>query len=231
MTIDGNRNGRVFDHTGTGTLRIRHLSIANGRTASDIPEGGCIQSRGDLELIRSRVHHCTAIYTGALDPRVAGGGVFAWRDVLLSYSAVFSNSVPEGPGGGIGAGGHVVVYRSQVYGNTSGSDGGGIWAQSAQVAYSLIHGNVGGFGGGLHVLGSTAPEEPASLEINKSTLSANSAFSSGGGLYAGGYSVVVIFDSSIVDNVSDSFAAASLSYRARIYKSTIAYNRNETSSK
>ena len=230
MTIDGNRNGRVFDHTGTGTLRIRHLSIANGRTASNIPEGGCIQSRGDLELIRSRVHHCTAIYTGSLDPRAAGGGVFAWRDVLVSYSAVFSNSVPVGTGGGIGAGRRAVVYRSQVYGNSSGSGGGGIWAESAQVVYSLIHGNTGSFGGGIHVRGSIAPEEPTMLEINKSTLSANSAFFSGGGLYAGGYTVVVIFDSSIMDNSSNAFPAAVISYRARIYNSTIAYNRSETSS-
>ena len=31
LTIDGNRNDRVFLHTGTGTLRIDHVSVANGQ--------------------------------------------------------------------------------------------------------------------------------------------------------------------------------------------------------
>jgi hypothetical protein len=229
LTIDGNRNGRVFDHTGTGTLHIRHVSIANGRTASNVPYGGCIQSRGDIELIRARVHHCTALYTGSLDPQVVGGGVFALRDVLVSYSAVFSNSVPEGPGGGIGAGGNVVLYRSQVYGNT-GIEGAGVWAKSAQVVYSLIHGNTGGVGAGLHVFGGTNVNDTTRLEINKSTLSANSSYSTGGGLYVGGFTVAVIVDSSIVDNIASSFAAADFSYRTRIFNSTLAYNRNETNS-
>jgi hypothetical protein len=229
LTIDGNRNGRVFDHTGIGTLRIRHLSIANGRTASNVPYGGCIQSLGDIELIRARVHHCTALYTGSLDPQVVGGGVFALRDVLLSYSAVFSNSVPEGPGGGVGAGGNVVLYRSQVYGNT-GIEGAGVWGKSAQVVYSLIHGNTGGMGAGLHVFGGTDVNDTTVLEINKSTLSANSSYTTGGGLYAGGFTVAVIVDSSIVDNIASSFAAANFSYRTRIFNSTLAYNRNETNS-
>jgi hypothetical protein len=230
LTIDGNRNGRVFDHTGTGTLRVRHLSIANGRTASNVPYGGCIQSLGTVELIRARLHHCTALYTGSLDPQVVGGGLFALRDVLLSYSAVFSNSVPEGPGGGVGAGGNVVLYRSQVYANSAGSDGGGIWAKSARVVYSLIHGNSGGFGGGLHVFGGTNVDDTTVLEINKSTLAANSSYTSGGGLHSGGFTVAVIVDSSIVDNTASSFAAADFSYRTRIFNSTLAYNRNETNS-
>ena len=229
LTIDGNRNGRVFDHTGTGTLRIRHVSVANGRTASNVPYGGCIQSRGDIELIRARVHHCEAIYTGSLDPQVVGGGVFALRDVLLSYSAVFSNSVPEGPGGGVGAGGHVVLYRSQVYGNT-GIEGAGVWAKSAQVVYSLIHGNAGGVGAGLHVFGGSNVDDTTVLEINKSTLSANASYTSAGGLHVGGFTVAVIVDSSIVDNTASAYAAADFSYRTRIFNSTLAYNRSQTNS-
>src|SRR5688572_1256572 len=46
LTIDGNRADRVFLHTGTGTLRIDHVSVANGQRIADqenqISEfGGC----------------------------------------------------------------------------------------------------------------------------------------------------------------------------------------------
>lgn len=224
LTIDGNRAGRVFNHTGTGTLRIRHLSIAHGRTASNIPEGGCIQSFGSVEMVRTRLHHCTALYTGSLDPRGAGGGLYAYGNVLFAYSAAFSNNVPEGPGGAIGAGDTVVLYRSQVYGNT-GSDGGGVAAPRIKAVYSLIHGNTAWHGGGLYSEG-LSDDDPI-IEINKSTVSANRSNGGGGGFWASGWTRVLITDSSIVDNVAlDSSAGRTLG-GARIFNSTLAYNREE----
>lgn len=224
LTIDGNRAGRVFNHTGTGTLHIRHVSIAYGRTASNIPEGGCIQSFGNVEMVRTRLHHCTALYTGSLDPRVAGGGLYAYGDVLFAYSAAFSNQVPDGPGGAIGAGGTVVLDRSQVYGNT-GYDGGGVAAPRIKAVYSLIHGNTAWYGGGLYSDGLS--DDAPIIDINKSTVSANRSHGSGGGFWASGWTRVLITDSSIVDNVALD-ASAGFSYGGmRMFNSTVAYNREE----
>ena len=60
LTIDGNRVDRVFAHSGTGRLFIDRVSIANGNReeGGGFITGGCIDSDGTVELLRSRVHHC-----------------------------------------------------------------------------------------------------------------------------------------------------------------------------
>ena len=104
LTIDGNRNARVFVHTGAGTLRLRRVSIANGYLFGSYIFGGCIYSQGGVELIGSRVHHCELRASGGLKPLGFGGGILA-RRVLLSYSSAdptslkAGSSAPAGPCG------------------------------------------------------------------------------------------------------------------------------------
>ena len=55
----------MFAHSGTGTLGLRAVD-RNGRyhpiatSDYDFAPGGCIYSAGTVDLIGSRVHHCTA---------------------------------------------------------------------------------------------------------------------------------------------------------------------------
>lgn len=198
LTIDGANATQMFWHSGTGTLRIERLSIANGYHASNDVRGACVHSDGRVELIRSRVFRCTGIARNALEPFATGGGVFA-REVLVSRSAVFGNSVTHS-GGGILAS-RVTLYRSQVYDNQA-TDGGGILAGEVIATYSLIHGNrTGGDGAGISA---------ATLTINKSTISSNvSQYGNGGGIYSSGTTRRrLIIDSTISGNSATGASAA-----------------------
>lgn len=240
LTIDGNRNDRVFLHTGTGTLRIDHVSVANGQRVV-IPEvsgseyGGCIYSDGNVALHQAWVHSCRALQEGFLDsPLTFGGGISAEGDVTLTWSAVFDNQALEnGTGGGIYSKGRVTLYHSQVYQNR-GYVGGGITAErGASVTHSRIYRNRAAVGAaGLYVLSN---EVPSDLLINKSTLSNNvlddlwrgTIRGRGGGFgiggqYPGGRHAIV--DSTISNNSAHSNSAGYSDGTLDVYNSTIAYN-------
>ena len=240
LTIDGNRNDRVFLHTGTGTLRIDHVSVANGQRVV-IPDvsgseyGGCIYSDGNVALHQAWVHSCRALQTGFLDsPLTFGGGISAEGDVRLTWSAVFDNQALEnGTGGGIYAKGRVWLHHSQVYQNR-GYVGGGIMAErGASVTYSRIYRNRAAVGAaGLYV---RSNEVSSDLLINKSTLSNNvledlwrgTIGGRGGGFgiggqYTGGRHTIV--DSTISNNRAHDNSAGYSDGTLDVYNSTIAYN-------
>jgi hypothetical protein len=234
LTIDGNRNDRVFWHSGTGRLRIEHLSIAYGNRdlVSDFDTGGCIRSEGSVELFRSRVHHCSVHTPGFLESSSAGGGVSAANHVLVSWSAVFSNSAMDnGFGGGVSGRG-VTVYRSQFYDNFA-HEGGAIGAfgqfpedEALTVTYSLIHGNrASNTGAGIYV-------GRGSFTLNKSTVSANitdnteerSSIIGVGAIHGSGDGRRLIVDSTISGNHGYTSSAAFFDGEVSIYNSTIAFN-------
>ena len=240
LTIDGNRADRVFLHTGTGTLRISHVSVANGQRVV-IPDvsgseyGGCIYSDGNVALHQAWVRSCRALQEGFLDsPLTFGGGISAEGGVTLTWSAVFDNQALEnGTGGGIYAKGRVTLYHSQVYQNVA-YVGGGITAErGASVTYSRIYRNRAAVGAaGLYV---SSNEVPSDLLINKSTLSNNvledrwrgTVGNRGGGFgvggrYTGGRHTIV--DSTISNNRAHSNSAGYSVGTLDIYNSTIVYN-------
>lgn len=241
LTIDGNRNDRVFLHTGTGTLRIDHVSVANGQRVvnpddgSGSQYGGCIYSDGNVALHQAWVHSCRALQQGFLDsPLTFGGGISAEGDVMLSWSAVFDNQALEnGTGGGIYAKGRVWLHHSQVYQN-QGYVGGGITAErGASVTYSRIYRNRAAVGAaGLYVRSNQVPSD---LLINKSTLSNNvledlwrgTIGGKGGGFgvagqYPGGRHTII--DSTISNNGAHTNGAGYSDGTLDVYNSTIAYN-------
>ena len=233
LTIDGNRSGRVFDHSGTGTLRFRRVSITNGYLTGTEVWGGCIHSLGGVELIGSRLHHCVLQAHGGLAPYALGGGVYAPR-VLLSHSSAYANVAGVDENGSEGGGGavsavEVVLHHSQVHGNRAVEGGGVYGGGSVTATSSLIHDNeADGAGGGIFVSANT-------LTLNKSTVSANRAIV-GGGIYAGRADGVTIIESTVSDNVALQFGAASLPFagptndiNSRIFNSTIVFNREEPS--
>jgi hypothetical protein len=232
LTIDGNRAGRVFAHRGAGILRVKRLSITNGRhealSVKEVAKGGCIYSDGAVELIGSQVHHCAAVQDMTVqEANAQGGGVFAQRLVRLSYSRVFANTAGiYGLGGGVG-GGDIVLQQSQVYGNRVDGEGGGVVAYGrAEVVHSVVRDNQATYGGGIYGFGR--------LTVRKSTISGNRAvprdflggvFSSGGGIYANnpqGRSTVI--DSTISGNSAHDESAALFMGDAAIYNSTVTAN-------
>lgn len=230
LTIDGNQADRVFAHTGAGTLRIKRLSIANGR--HEIPgkegfaAGGCIHSNAAVELSGAQVHHCTAYIAGFWDSQAHGGGVYAAQLVRLSYSRVFANTAGEyGFGGGV-AGSVVVLHRSQVYGNSVEGQGGGVLAYShAELVHSTVHDNQAHEGAGIYA---------AEVTVRNSTVSGNRAvlreflgghWPTGGGIHArNGAGQSTISNSTISGNSADYSSAAYFAGDAAIYNSTITAN-------
>lgn len=216
LIIDGANAAQMFWHSGTGTLRIERLSIANGFHASNDVRGACVHSDGRVELIRARVFRCTGHARNALEPFANGGGIYA-RDVLLSRSAVFGNFVTHS-GGGIAAS-RVTLYRSQVYDNDA-TDGGGVLAGEVIATYSLIHGNrASSNGAGISATTAT---------LNKSTVSNNvSRFGNGGGLFGTNAGRWLIIDSTISGNSATGASAAYLSASpTTIINSTIVMNHD-----
>ncbi|BDU16701.1 choice-of-anchor Q domain-containing protein [Lysobacter auxotrophicus] len=221
ILLDANTRGRAIRHTGTGTLRVYRMTVANGRYASAFADGGCITSAGAVELISSRIHHCQAIATDGLEPWGIGGAVHA-VDVLLAHTSAYANLADGGTGGAVHGWGHVNLYYSQVTGN-SAYEAGGVQGHSVAVTYSSIRNNLATRGGGLRVLGRDAV--PMSLLVNKSTIAQNRATTSGGGIEVGGVTYgVLIVDSTLADNIADSTPGAWLPAGARIHNSTIAGN-------
>ena len=215
LTVSAGESGRVFAHTGSGTLRVERLSVAYGRYRAVEAYGGCIRSAGGVELIRSRVHHCRALRGGTLEPDAAGGGVLAGR-VLVSDSIV-SDSVAEGSGGGV-YGGDITIERSRI-GNNEGWDGGGIYAyRSMTVTDSLIHNNRAGDGGGLHGPGGVSF---ARMLVRNSTISANWASGSGGGIYSSPGAKII---NSTISGNSGYYNAAYLLPGTQVVGTTIAFN-------
>jgi hypothetical protein len=241
LTIDGNRNDRVFLHTGTGTLRIDHVSVANGqRQVLDpdlgIPEyGGCIYSGGNVALHQAWVHSCRALQQGFLEaPPTFGGGISAEGDVHLTWSAVFDNQAVENSyGGGIYAKGRVTLHHSQVYQNTSYLAGGIMAERGVSVTYSRIYRNRAAYGAGLYV--SSSFGLPSDVLINKSTISNNVAidlwrfdYGGAGGFRFSGEGRHTIIDSTISNNRAHSASAGSSAGTLDVYNSTIAYNAEIT---
>lgn len=122
MTIDGNLNGRVLRHDGTGWLHIENLTIARGHLIGPSrAEGGCVRSAGSVELDCVRVNGCIAEPVGGAPGEgiSAGGGLSAVGDIVVSNSAVHDNQARDrGLGGGLRTeSGHVKLLHSQVVRN------------------------------------------------------------------------------------------------------------------
>jgi hypothetical protein len=93
LTIDGDHAGRVFYHTGGGTLGISDVTITNGKYvdvgAGTHHGGGCIFSSKNVLLIRSVVSHCLLDAAGAAD--TSGAGIYTSGYLSLFDSSVLDN--------------------------------------------------------------------------------------------------------------------------------------------
>jgi hypothetical protein len=113
---------RVLNHTGAGTITLSGFTIEYGyyyRTTAGGAQGGCITSRGTVELDSMTVRYCSI--SGQI---TKGGGVFSLGVTRLSNSLVSENSAstPDGIeglafGGGIYALGGFQSINSVISSN------------------------------------------------------------------------------------------------------------------
>jgi hypothetical protein len=212
LTVSGAFKGRVFNHTGTGTLAISDLSLAEGYVVNSagFALGGCIASSGYLKLLHASLSGCSAV----TDTGVAiAGGAYASTGLYLLHSNVSGNVAQArttgfSKGGGGYSRGALFVGESTVATNsakaTEGSHasvGGLLIAGSAFINASTISGNASdGYFGGLKFYNERDYAGNIVTVLN-STISGNSAGTQQGGIYANA-GEVDIYNSTIAFNTA-----------------------------
>jgi hypothetical protein len=198
LTIDGNNQDRVINHTGRGTLQISDLTFAHGYYSIDgiYALGGCLRSNSTAHLSGVTLASCKA--SGSTGAR--GGGVYA-KTLSMTRGTVTGNTIVGNScsGGGIFVHDDLDLRDSLITNNLVNSvcqfgSGGGITVPtpgSAYVGGSTIAMNQASEGGGLVLVG------PA--QIVNSTISGNTAVHLGG-VAVGARSLVA--NSTIVFNTS-----------------------------
>lgn len=208
FTIAGS-NHRVFNHRGTGTLKLQRLGIELGKYTSGPRArslGGCIYSKGTVDLEYSSVEACKVTGNSTHSYNSSGGGIYAATSVVLNHSTISDNSVRDPQ----------INYQA---------NGGGAAAPVITAAYSTISGNsAGGYGGGLFV---AAGSNQASL-LKQCTISGNTSHRGGG---VSTRASVTILESTISGNSVTNYGSGMFvdGAPALIYNSTIAFNHSSVS--
>ena len=230
LTLSGNKSGRVFSHSGLGTLTLANLTLQDGWLITTSARGGGVYSKGSIALDHVHVSDCLTVATGPYAS--AGGAIAAGQRISLTDSIVSGNTafgdpaLGEAIGGGLAAFNYarvnlpsVVAVRSSISGNRAnsyGAAGGGIFAEggivldsstvddnssvSPQIASAANH------GGGIAVAAGFA--SPVSFVVN-STISGNSTSGKAGGAYFGAQTQVL--NSTIAFNSAASCGGAAVS--------------------
>lgn len=248
LTIDGSslaqgtyyNYSNILYHTGTGTLIVSHLAVSGGHQKHRAIDslGGCIYSKGDVELQFVTVSSCTSYSEYDFGK---GGAVYAKGKLNLDHTTITGSSATGGfyaRGGGVYARGNLTMTDSTVSGNSASSfgkaRGGGAYAGTDLTATRSIVSNNSAtstgsnvFGGGVNVRGSTNLQFSI-VSGNALTPGAGHSSSGGGAFVAGDFLAAY---STISDNraYGSGFGAGlSLEGAARtLMSSTISGNYSE----
>jgi hypothetical protein len=150
FSVSGNYNSSVFRHNGTGTLRLRGMTIEQGQHRAEMANGGCVFSAGNVDGNDIHVRHCGAY--ARLD--ALGGGIYAAGNITLFYSAVYDNGAKGRSSGGGGlmlgtivpgtgefVGGDLRMHRTRLLRNVAASGGALRAFGSVNITYSSISDN------------------------------------------------------------------------------------------
>jgi predicted outer membrane repeat protein len=185
VTVSGLNRDRVFDVRTAGEVDFNNLTIANGRAptadTAGSGNGGGIYAAGPGATVV--LTHCTVAGNFATGDG-SGGGIYVNGSVmLLGGTTVRDNSAPN-HGGGAYAAGSFAATNSALTGNRA-RDGGGLYEAGAGATVVLGNSTVvhnlasGGNGGGIW-----APSDVSVRGVGVASVSYNTAFGKGGGIYA-----------------------------------------------
>jgi predicted outer membrane repeat protein len=171
LAIDGDDSWRVLDIIAT-SVTLSDLTVQHG----NVPDTGAgIRSTGALILTNVDVLSNTAL--------TSGGGLYVSNDLLLRGGLIQNNRGIGGIGGGLRSCCQVAITGTQFVSNTSGNDGGAVYALgTVTLTNTLFQDNhcTGGLcdGGGMFSFSMT--------DISNSQFISNTAQDQGGGLAAPG---------------------------------------------
>ncbi|MGD1903076.1 MAG: DUF4347 domain-containing protein, partial [Geitlerinemataceae cyanobacterium] len=223
LTDFADKGGGIFNE---GDLRLTDATVT-GNTAREGIGGGVMTQSGSLEVVDSTISGNTTEGGGA------GGGIGSFDSTVTIKESTISNNTSYGSGGGITAertapgSSSLTIENSTISGNRltslSFAKGGGVYSfgMPMTIVDSTISDNTARSGAGVSVYSG------ASLVLEKSQVSANTASGDGGGIEALQSSGVTIRSSNISGNTSV-FAGAGLSIQespATIESSSISGNQ------
>jgi predicted outer membrane repeat protein len=178
-----------------GTLRLVRSTLAASKTTAD---GGGIWSSGTVMVEESSVAQNTS--------KAQGGGIATSGGSLLVHDSTIGGNTSVGVGAGIllANGATLDLARSTLSGNSATAAGGGIAlasAGTAQIRNVTLSGNKGvgganGRGGGVAIVQTPT----ATVTINNSTITKNTAGDRGGGIYSPGDGTIEVSNSILAGN-------------------------------
>lgn len=194
--VSGANEYRVFAVFEGRTVVIEDLTIAEGNAGQD-ENGGGITSRGDLTLRRVTVRDNQATRGGG----ISAGGVLTLDTVEVKNNRALTWINRDGIGGGILVAGNVNARSVARFTNVAITNnhatvyGGGIYVDMSSLTLenSIVEENEAWVGGGIFISSWDTP----SLSLFNSTVSKNRA-NNGGGIYSAG--LLTIHSSTISNN-------------------------------
>jgi predicted outer membrane repeat protein len=221
LTIDGNglrirRTGsasdfRILHVSAGGDLTLNNVTIRNGRVSNGFENGGGIMNHGELTLINSvvRNNHVMSIFP-------QGGGIYNSSTGILTIidSTIADNSVANPGttfhlGGAIYSAGELTLLNTTIENNSSDLSAGGIYTfGNTHITNSQFINNTAGVNGGALYLSTLGG---ATIDVNSSVFSGNTAIEAGGAIVNVGDGVDIFgstFDSNIVEGNPNAFGGA-----------------------
>lgn len=190
LTIDANHASQVLVHNHfrgfKGALSLSDLTIANGTYAGGL--AGCIVASGDVTLTRVDIRNCSAS---------GGGPLFA--TALSSRNLRLEDSTITGSSGSTTGAGETRVVLGTVYSKDAELIDSTISGNTITSVSGGNHANYFSAGGGLYARGD--------VSLSRSTISGNSAITTGSGMQALGGGLFVTGTASISDSTIDANAA------------------------
>jgi predicted outer membrane repeat protein len=178
ITISGNDTNRIFRVDLPSALTLEHLTLTHGHAASGTNNGtgGAIWSEGQLTILDCAFSNNTAF--------TRGGAIVARSSGTLTVedSTLDSNSAAISAGAILVEGTTQANISTTTFTNNSTVAGGALEVREnpeATVNRSTFTGNSASFGGAVAI-----ENAGATLSVRNSTLTANGATASGGGVYA-----------------------------------------------
>jgi hypothetical protein len=210
-TLNARGLGRLFGHTGSGTLTVENLDLFNGYAyyKTVTARGGCIYSNGSVYLKDSEVGYC---YARSVNGDAEGGAIFTKGFTTLFRSKVIESSTKSflgaARGGGVFFLGGLRAKYSTLSDNAADGDsafGGAASTTTGATSVYLLNTTVSG-NYSTDSAGAIAATVSSNFTLINSTIANNSAGSEVGGVFMNA-PTSLLYNSTIAFNTAAGSAA------------------------
>jgi len=214
LTISGNNRNRVFYFNENLNIGISNMTIANGNF--DYGDGGGIYCNNSKFNLNNVIVEFNSAHSN-------GGGIYCWNSEISLNNVIIANSHVYSKGGGIYLGfcesdlsnvtitnniGHLEgggIYSihselNLVNVKADNNDHGGIYSIASQFNCTNVTINNNIDDGGSRGLGSAIESYKSNFVLLNSTLSQNTAYSGGGGIYCSDSSNLTLINTIVWGN-------------------------------